>query len=68
MANTLIESTVARLSVQFPRIPAEVIEETVGLCRDDLSGTPPEALPELVERLAYWRLSEASRGDSVAAS
>lgn len=68
MTNTLIELTVTRLSVQFPRIPAEVIEETVAMCRDDLSGTPPEALPELVERLAYWRLSEGARDGSVAAS
>jgi hypothetical protein len=68
MTNTLIESTVTRLSVQFPLLPAEVIEETVAMCCADLSGTPPEALPELVERLAFWRLSEGSRTDSVAAS
>lgn len=54
--------------MQFPRIPAEVIEETVEMCRSDLSGTPPGALPELVERLAYWRLSQGARSDSVAAS
>jgi len=58
MTNTLIESTITRLSAQFPLVSAEVIEATVEMCRADLSGTPPGALPELVERLASWRLSE----------
>lgn len=62
--NILIESAVTRLSEQFPRVPVRVIEETVALCQTHLSEMPAGALPELVERLAYTRLSETVRSEN----
>jgi len=38
--------------------PLPVIAAVVRQCRDDLAGSPPGALPELVQRLARQRLSD----------
>jgi len=51
-------SAVARLSVEFPARRATVVSRTVDQCRRDLDGTPPGALPELLERLARQRLQD----------
>jgi hypothetical protein len=50
-----VVAAVARLTAEFGSRPA-AIEPVVTACRRDLSGAPPGALPELVERLARQRL------------
>ncbi len=46
-----------RLMAEFEdRLGLDQISEVVRVCRKDLAGTPDEALPELVERLARQRL------------
>ena len=48
-----------RMFTEFERVhPLPVIAAVVRQCRDDLAGSPPGALPELVERLARQRLSD----------
>ncbi|MCD2195835.1 hypothetical protein LQ327_20900 [Actinomycetospora endophytica] len=55
-----VVAAVARLRAEFRhRSPANV-EPVVAACRRDLDGSPPGALPELVERLARQRLLEPS--------
>ena len=52
-----LESLVARLVDEFrPRVRPQVVGSVVRSCRQDLSGVPATALPELVERLARTRL------------
>jgi len=41
-------------------LPLAVIVEVVSRCRSDLAGSPPGALPELLDRLARHRLSALS--------
>jgi len=43
-----------------------VIAAVVRQCRDDLAGSPPGALPELVERLARQRLTDLSPSTNTA--
>ncbi|MEJ2864759.1 three-helix bundle dimerization domain-containing protein [Actinomycetospora flava] len=50
------DAAVARLGAEFPRYPAAVVSAVVASCRRDLDGSPPGAMPELVERLARQRL------------
>jgi hypothetical protein len=50
-----VVAAVARLTAEFGSRPA-AIEPLVVACRRDLTGAPPGALPELVERLARQRL------------
>jgi hypothetical protein len=53
-----VRSAIARLSREFPELgPAIVL--VVRTCREELSGSPDGALPELVERLARQRLRVA---------
>ncbi len=48
-----------RMFTEFERVhPLPVIAAIVRQCRDDLAGSPPGALPELVQRLARQRLSD----------
>ncbi len=48
-----------RMFTEFARMhPLPVIATLVRQCRRDLEGSPPGALPELVERLARQRLSD----------
>jgi hypothetical protein len=48
-----------RMFTEFERVhPLPVIAAVVRQCRDDLAGSPPGALPELVQRLARQRLSD----------
>jgi len=48
-----------RLFGEFERVqPLPVIAAVVRQCRHDLEGSPPGALPELLERLARQRLSD----------
>jgi hypothetical protein len=42
------------------RLPLGVIIDVVRGARADLAGTPPTALPELLERLATYRLREVA--------
>jgi hypothetical protein len=52
-----VEQAVARLADEFrARLRPQVIGTVVRTCRQDLSGVPATALPELVERLARERL------------
>jgi hypothetical protein len=37
-------------------LPEAVIEEVMAECQDELSGVPQTALPEMLERLARYRL------------
>lgn len=46
-----------RLCTEFDnRFPRHLVLRTVGLCIDDLAGTPHGAIPELCERLARQRM------------
>ena len=52
-----VDGAVARLAEEFGhRLPTSVVRRVVWDCRQDLSGSPAGALPELVERLARHRL------------
>ena len=55
-----VDGAVARLVAEFGhRLPAPVVGRVVRDCRDQLSGVPAGAMPELVERLARHRLAFA---------
>jgi hypothetical protein len=52
-----VESAVSRLGAEFgARLSKQVLITVVGDCRRELGGSPIGALPELVERLARYRL------------
>jgi hypothetical protein len=51
-----IRSAVVRLSNEFPELGPRSIVLVVRTCREELRGSPTDALPELVERLARQRL------------
>ena len=52
-----VDGAVARLAEEFgSRLPAAVVQRVVRNCREELSGAPVGALPELVERLARHHL------------
>ena len=52
-----IESAVSRLGAEFAaRFDRQLVVTVVGDCRRELGGSPIGALPELVERLARYRL------------
>ena len=53
-----VASAVARLAPEFGnQVRPKVIVRIVRDCRRDLGGSPIGAMPELVERLARYRLS-----------
>ncbi len=52
-----VASAVARLAPEFAsQVRPKVIVRVVRDCRRDLGGSPVGAMPELVERLARYRL------------
>lgn len=51
-----VRSALSRLSVEFPELGHGSIGLVVRTCREELRGSPNDALPELVERLARQRL------------
>ena len=52
-----VESAVSRLGEEFGgRLSSQLVVRVVRDCRRDLGGSPIGALPELVERLARFRL------------
>jgi len=51
-----IRSAVVRLSNEFPELGPRSIVLVVRTCREELRGSPTDALPDLVERLARQRL------------
>jgi hypothetical protein len=51
-----VRSAVTRLSHEFPELRPRNIVLVVRTCREELRGSPTDALPELVERLARQRL------------
>ena len=52
-----VDQAVARLGEEFSdRVRPQLIVRVVRDCRRDLGGSPVGALPELVERLARYRL------------
>ena len=51
-----VAAATARLAAEFGAHSPASIEPVVIACRRDLAGSPPGALPELVERLARQRL------------
>jgi hypothetical protein len=52
-----VESAVSRLGQEFGgRLSSQLVVRVVRDCRRDLGGSPIGALPELVERLARYRL------------
>ena len=54
-----VDQAVARLASEFgARLAPQTIVRVVRDCRRDLGGSPIGALPELVERLARYRLRE----------
>jgi hypothetical protein len=56
-----VESAVARLADEFSeRLRPQLIVRIVRESRRDLGGSPIGALPELVERLARFRLQESA--------
>lgn len=56
-----VAAAVVRLSAEFPVPTTTTIAPLVRACRRDLAGSPPGALPELVERLARQRLLDRLR-------
>jgi hypothetical protein len=56
-SDSSIVQAVGRLVAEFGhQLDQEVVVRVVQSCRSDLSGIPSDALPELVERLARYRL------------
>jgi hypothetical protein len=56
-----VDLAVRRLSDEFrDRLGAQYVRRIVQLAREDLSGVPVGAVPELVERLARQRLTHAA--------
>ena len=51
-----VRSALTRLSAEFPELGQRSIVLVVNTCREELRGSPNDALPELVERLARQRL------------
>jgi hypothetical protein len=51
-----VRSATTRLAVEFPGMSPHSIVLVVRTCREELRGSPTDALPELVERLARQRL------------
>ena len=51
-----VRSALTRLSAEFPELGHRSIVLVVRTCREELRGSPNDALPELVERLARQRL------------
>ena len=51
-----VRSALTRLSAEFPELGHRSIGLVVRTCREELRGSPADALPELVERLARQRL------------
>ena len=51
-----VRSALTRLSAEFPELGRRSIVLVVRTCREELRGSPSDALPELVERLARQRL------------
>ena len=54
-ADPSVRSAIVRLSREFPELGPSV-SVVVRTCREELRGSPADALPELVERLARQRL------------
>ena len=51
-----VRSALTRLTAEFPELGRRSIVLVVRTCREELRGSPADALPELVERLARQRL------------
>jgi hypothetical protein len=51
-----VRSAATRLAEEFPGLNPRSIVLLVRTCREELRGSPTDALPELVERLARQRL------------
>ncbi|MGY1729976.1 three-helix bundle dimerization domain-containing protein [Geodermatophilus sp. SYSU D01045] len=57
LSDPSVEQAVTRLVDEFgTRLRPQVVGNVVRMCRQDLSGVPVTALPEMVERLARTRL------------
>ena len=54
-----VRSAATRLAEEFPGLNPRSIVLVVRTCREELRGSPTDALPELVERLARQRLRVA---------
>jgi hypothetical protein len=54
-----VRSATTRLAREFPEVSPGSIVLVVRTCREELRGSPTDALPELVERLARQRLRVA---------
>ncbi len=54
-----VRSAISRLTHEFPELGPRSIVLMVRTCREELRGSPTDALPELVERLARQRLRVA---------
>ncbi|MFL6096600.1 MAG: three-helix bundle dimerization domain-containing protein, partial [Blastococcus sp.] len=50
-----VRSATSRLAQEFPELSPRSIVLVVRTCREQLRGSPDDALPELVERLARQR-------------
>ena len=55
-----VRSATDRLAKEFPQLAPYSIVLVVRTCREELRGSPENALPELVERLARQRLRAPS--------
>ena len=56
-----VRSAMIRLAAEFPELGQRCIGLVVRTCREELRGSPDDALPELVERLARQRLGAPGR-------
>ena len=54
--DTSVRSATTRLAEEFPQLSSRSIVLVVRTAREELRGSPNDALPELVERLARQRL------------
>jgi hypothetical protein len=66
MPNPLATLTDRLYADYQPGVTHAEIDRVVYQCRIDLAGTPPTALPELLERLARQRLTDQRENATIA--
>ncbi|WP_433527251.1 hypothetical protein ACQPZ2_21835 [Nocardia pseudovaccinii] len=60
--DVVVADAIEHLRHDFPAVAADVLHAAADRARHDLCDAPASWLPELAERLAWWRLETASGG------
>ncbi|WP_433520216.1 hypothetical protein ACQPZ2_22310 [Nocardia pseudovaccinii] len=58
--DVVVADAIEHLRRDFPAVSADVLHAAAARARHDLCNAPASWLPELAERLAWWRLVTAS--------